>query len=391
MTPVEQRVADGFFQCFRPFLELLPVRGSVRIGFSRYTEEIDVTAYERPDGKITAIFLNKADRLLPVCLRMNGQMAQMLLFPRVADKTRKAAKSRNLIAVLAIALTALLFTSVFTIGGSIVEKQQEATMRQVGGSAHGGLKYLTQEEYDILKKDKKLKEISYRIVVGEAVNESLKKLRTEMGYYEDLDAKFSFCYPEVGHMPEAEDEIVTSDLVLKAMGIPCQVGEKVPVEFTVKDKRYERTFTLTGYFKGDTISMSQIMLVSKKLADEVAPTPTVSAMSSNIDASDYAGRIMADFNFRNSLDLTGKMEDLAKRCGFPQETVSEGINWAYMGMDINIEDMLPIAALLAVILVSAVLCFSCSLLASLRPLLITQFISQVLHLSSSSFVTLPSR
>ena len=274
---------------------------------------------------------------------------------RVADQTRKAAKSRNLIAVLAIALTALLFTSVFTIGGSIVEKQQEATMRQVGGSAHGGLKYLTQEEYDILKKDKKLKEISYRIVVGEAVNESLKKLRTEMGYYEDLDAKFSFCYPEVGRMPEAEDEIVTSDLVLKAMGIPCQVGEKVPVEFTVKDKRYERTFTLTGYFKGDTISMSQIMLVSKKLADEVAPTPTVSAMSSNIDASDYAGRIMADFNFRNSLDLTGKMEELAKRCGFPQETVSEGINWAYMGMDINIEDMLPIAALLAVILVSGYL------------------------------------
>ena len=50
---------------------------------------------------------------------------------RVADRTRKAAKSRNLIAVLAIALTALLFTSVFTIGGSIVEKQQEATMRPV--------------------------------------------------------------------------------------------------------------------------------------------------------------------------------------------------------------------------------------------------------------------
>ena len=40
---------------------------------------------------------------------------------------------------------------------------------------------------------------------------------------------------------------------------------------------------------------------------------------------------------------------------------------------------------------SPVLCFSCSLLASLRPLLITQFISQVLHLSSSSLVTLPSR
>ncbi|GAA6411057.1 ABC transporter permease [Blautia hominis] len=274
---------------------------------------------------------------------------------RVADKTRKAAKSRNLIAVLAIALTALLFTSVFTIGGSIVEKQQEATMRQVGGSAHGGFKYLTQEEYDIVKKDKKLKEISYRIVVGEAVNDSLKKLRTEIGYYEDLDAKFSFCYPEEGRMPEAEDEIVTSDLVLKAMGIPCEVGKKVPVEFTVNDRKYEMTFTLSGFFKGDTISMSQIMLVSKKLADKVAPTPVVSAMENGIDASDYAGRIMADFNFSSSFDLTGKMEDLVKRCGFPEEAVAEGTNWAYLGMDLNIEDMLPIAALLLVILVSGYL------------------------------------
>ena len=67
-------------QHFEHFSHYL-IPGSVRIGFSRYTEEIDVTAYERPDGKITAIFLNKADRLLPVCLRMNGQMAQMLLFP----------------------------------------------------------------------------------------------------------------------------------------------------------------------------------------------------------------------------------------------------------------------------------------------------------------------
>ena len=274
---------------------------------------------------------------------------------RVADRTRKAAKSRNLIAVLAIALTALLFTSVFTIGGSIVEKQQEATMRQVGGSAHGRFKYLTQEEYDIVKKDKKLKEVSYRIVVGEAVNESLKKLRTEIGYYEDLEAKFSFCYPEEGSMPEAADEIVTSDLVLKAMGIPCEVGQKVPLKFTVSDREYERTFTLTGYFKGDTISMSQIMLVSRELADELAPTPTVSAMGSNIDASGYTGRIMADFNFRNSFDLTGKMEALAERCGFPKDTVSDGINWAYMGMDINIEDMLPVAALLLVILISGYL------------------------------------
>lgn len=58
---------------------------------------------------------------------------------RVADKTRKAGRGRNLISVLAITLTTLLFTSVFTVGGSLIEKNQEETMRQVGGSAHAGL------------------------------------------------------------------------------------------------------------------------------------------------------------------------------------------------------------------------------------------------------------
>lgn len=139
---------------------------------------------------------------------------------KIADRTLKVKKNRNLIGILAIVLTSLLFTGVFTIGGNLTQKQQEETMRQVGGSAHAGYKYLTKEEYDIVKKDKKLRAVSSRIVVGDAVNEEFLKLPTEIGYYEDLEAKWSFCYPEVGHMPQKEEELVTSDLVLKALGIP---------------------------------------------------------------------------------------------------------------------------------------------------------------------------
>ena len=76
---------------------------------------------------------------------------------RIADRTRQSAKGKNVIAVLAIALTSLLFTTVFTVGGSIMDKQQKSTMRHVGTSSHAGFKYLTQAEYDIVKKDKKIK------------------------------------------------------------------------------------------------------------------------------------------------------------------------------------------------------------------------------------------
>ncbi len=272
---------------------------------------------------------------------------------RIADKTRKAGKGKSLIAVLAIILTTVLFTTVFTIGGSMIRKQQEATMRQVGGSAHAGYKYLTQEEYDIVKKDKKIKEISYRIVVGDAVNKELVKLRTELGYYEELDAKFCFCYPETGHMPEKEDELVASDLVLKALGIPCELGAKVPLVVDTGKNTYEKTFTLCGYFKGDRISQSQLGLVSKEHANRMTPTPVTSAMGQGVDASDYAGRIMADFNFASSFQIEKQVEELTKRCGFPED-VDTGINWAYMG-DIDAGTMLMLVSLLLVILVSGYL------------------------------------
>lgn len=279
----------------------------------------------------------------------NGKVIQ-----RIADKTRKAGKTRNLIAVLAIALTALLFTSFFTIGGSLVEKQQKETMRQVGGSAHAGYKYLTQEEYDTVKKDKKIKEISYRIAVGDAVNDSLKKLHTEISYYEDLDAKMSFCYPETGHMPERKNEIVTSDLVLKAMGLPCELGTEVPVKLNIGGEIREDTFILSGYFAGDTISMAQVMAVSKEYANEAAPTPTTSAMGMMISAEDYPGRIMADFNFATSFHLEKQMAELTKRCGFPEDA-DMGINWAYMGGDIDLETTVLVAVILLVIIISGYL------------------------------------
>ena len=274
---------------------------------------------------------------------------------RIADRTRKAGKSRNIIAVLAIALTTVLFTTLFTVGGSIVGQQQESTMRQVGGSAHAGFKYLTQKEYDIVKKDKKLKEVSYRIVVAEAVNKELLKLRTEVSFYEDLDAKFSFCYPEIGHMPEKEDEIVTSDLVLERLGIPQKIGEKVTLELKINEgEPVRKTFTLCGYFKGDTISQVQVVAVSEEYAHKAAPTPETSAMEINVDASDYAGRIMADFNFRSSFNLEKQAAELVKRCGFP-ENIDTGLNWAYMGGEIDLTTMALIAVIVFVIIASGYL------------------------------------
>ena len=63
----------------------------------------------------------------------------------------KASKSRNLIAVFAIALTTLLFTSLFTIALSINDGFQQSNFRQCGGWNHGSFKYLTEEQFEAHK------------------------------------------------------------------------------------------------------------------------------------------------------------------------------------------------------------------------------------------------
>lgn len=71
------QLTQQYFEHFSHYL----VPGSVRIGFSRYTDQIDVTAYKRPDGSVAVIFLNRSREILSVNLRMGGQLAETVLYP----------------------------------------------------------------------------------------------------------------------------------------------------------------------------------------------------------------------------------------------------------------------------------------------------------------------
>lgn len=55
--------------------------GSVRIGFSRYTDKIELTAFQT--GKsIVVVILNRTDEALPAYPRVDNQCAQITVAPR---------------------------------------------------------------------------------------------------------------------------------------------------------------------------------------------------------------------------------------------------------------------------------------------------------------------
>ena len=61
-----------------------------------------------------------------------------------------ASRKRNLIAVAAIVLTTLLFTSLFTVVMSINSSYQTYTFRQIGGYCHGTFKDVTEEQAEAI-------------------------------------------------------------------------------------------------------------------------------------------------------------------------------------------------------------------------------------------------
>ena len=98
----------------------------------------------------------------------------------LARRSLRASRTRNLIAVLAIALTTVLFTSLFTIALSINDGFQQNNFRQVGGYSHGGFKYLTEAQYEALKDDPLIGQAGLRRFVGMPTQAPFNKAHVEV-------------------------------------------------------------------------------------------------------------------------------------------------------------------------------------------------------------------
>jgi len=69
---------------------------------------------------------------------------------KLALKNFYSNKIRNVIAVFAIALATILFTSLFTMGFGMMKSMQLADMIMSGGDGQARVSYMTKSQYDIL-------------------------------------------------------------------------------------------------------------------------------------------------------------------------------------------------------------------------------------------------
>ena len=273
---------------------------------------------------------------------------------RLGWRSMKAARTRNLIAILAIALTTVLFTSLFTIAMSINDGFQQSNFRQVGGFSHGGFKYLTEEQFNELKDDPRIDQWGLRRFLGMPTEVPFNKSHVEVSYADANYAHWAFCDPIEGRLPEeGTDEAATDTAVLELLGIEPEIGAKFTLTFDVDGRTTTQTFTLSGWWERDEAIVASHVLIPESrvdaVLDEVGVTPPGS--------SGMIGTWNLDVMLKSgSRHIEQDLSQILADHGYQSETAGDdyidtGVNWGYTGAQLSDNlDPIVVAAIAAMLL-----------------------------------------
>ena len=281
---------------------------------------------------------------------------------RLSVKSFKAAGRRNITAAVAIAMTTVLFTALFTIMMSINTSYESYTFRQIGGYAHGTFKDVTSQQASMIESNSKVKAVGRRITAGIITDGGFAKIPAEISYMDDNNAKWSYINLSKGHMPEAEDEIIMDTAALDALGVDPEIGAKIKLTYDMLDvdstvgSRTD-TFRLVGWWDYDDISPVHFINVSEAYVRKVEQA----AFGGGAD------HLREDINvmFRTSIGIEENMKTVENDLGFQSDDLDKdgyvryGVNWGYTASQaadgIDLEMVAAAAALLILIIMTGYL------------------------------------
>lgn len=162
----------------------------------------------------------------------------------------KVHRKRNLLLVLAITLTTILFTSVLEIGFGGMQSIQETQLRLSGLKADAELRYLNKEQFQKVQDADLFESVGGRIPIAFLEGETKRPI--EIDYLDKTGMEAYYLSLEEGKMPEDEKEVLLSEQALEELGIEKEIGSHVPVSFTLRNQEYKFDMRLAGWYTGNS-------------------------------------------------------------------------------------------------------------------------------------------
>lgn len=277
---------------------------------------------------------------------------------RLAKNILNANKSRRNILLLAIALTSILFTSLFSVALGLGKSMETQTMKTVGTISHGSFKDICDEDVEILTHDKDIKDFSVREKVGILDDE---KVMAELSYMDKIGFEWSLIEKVKGKFPEKDNQVFIDIATAKKLGYKGEIGEEIEVPFKIEkpytgeiiEKKSDK-FIISGTFQNpidSNVGVGQIYL-SKAYVDKL------SLPENNNDV---------EVMLKNSFMIRDKLLKIAERNGYKvvddpgnlsDKEIRIGVNFAYIfsgDSSFDFKTFLPFLAFLILVMVAGYL------------------------------------
>ena len=228
---------------------------------------------------------------------------------KLANRSFRSNKMRNVIAVIAIALTTFLFTAVLTIGMGASGTLEYSMAKMMGSSADALVQGLSEDQFQQLKENAMFEKVGCWIPVEIMTNTNRRV--AEVDYADQTQLEIRMLTPRTGSAPQKANEVLVSANILKDLNIEEKIGAEIPVELKVRQSGqvYHFDMVVSGIY--DTPNeKSESVIVSKAFLEENAE------MMSDIALGRVGcGIYTADVVMRDSYMVKDRISELVRNIG----------------------------------------------------------------------------
>ncbi|MEQ0487753.1 FtsX-like permease family protein [Anaerococcus murdochii] len=276
----------------------------------------------------------------------------------LAKNILNANKSRRNILLLAIALTSILFTSLFSVALGLGKSMETQTMKTIGAISHGSFKELSDEDVEILTHDKDIKDFSVREKVGILDDE---KISAELSYMDKKGFEWSLIEKVKGKFPEKENDVFIDLATAKKLGYKGEIGEEIEIPYSIEkaytgeiiEKKSDK-FIISGTFQNpidSNVGVGQIYL-SKAYVDKLSLPKNNSDLGVMLNNSFKIGDKLLKIAERNGYKVVDDPGNLSDK------EIRIGVNFAYLlsgDSSFDFKTFLPFLAFLILVIVAGYL------------------------------------
>lgn len=243
---------------------------------------------------------------------------------KLALRSILAEKKRSVCTVLAMVLTAVLFSVLFTTIFGMNQASTAYNIKQAGTKFHFLIKPWNMDNVKLTKKiedDDAVKSVGESKFLGYVGDKKLN-YNVEVKYEDSAFVEGCFHSPDIGKLPEAENEALVDTTTLRRLGVPLKIGSRFKAKVSVGDKNEIKKFVLSGM-----CSMNKTFKV--KVGVIVVSEKYASLWKQKYSAQGIYGKEELGVVLKDAGDIEKNAQRLLIRLGAKEYIKNIGVNPGY--------------------------------------------------------------